>query len=244
MAKRACVFLLGAACVLLSGESVFAAAIAFELGVNGSAIDPAAINCAMDGDLARCTGANISGAGYELNSLNFLLDPDPSLTGSFTLTNLSNVTQTFMLTVSLSGLSPIAAPLSISGSIGAGTLTDVNGGGATLTDAGSAIYTGLLDGSGVRTLLDPPQFFNVPTTPSGGPGAPVTISQVTFGPEALAQSLAGSIGIQVRFTLTSGDQVALPMSFDVQAAPVPEPATFLMLGAGLAALLCRRQRAA
>jgi hypothetical protein len=74
---------------------------------------------------------------------------------------------------------------------------DVNGGGATLTDDGSAIHTALIDAAPVHTLLEPPQSFSVLANPFGGPGSPLTISKVSFGPDVLPLSVANSIGTRV-----------------------------------------------
>jgi len=192
------------------------------------------VTSALCGSESVCRGTDYTVAGnYELNSWDFLLQPDPSITSSFTLTNLSSIKQTFFLTVTLPVVA-LGSPVSISGSVGTGTLTDVNGGGATLTDVGpsTSIYEALIDGSSVQTLLDPPQTFSVISSPSGGPGSPVSIGPESFGPTFLAQSVNSSIGMRLGFTLTAGDSVYLPETFGVIAA-VPEPTSYAMLLAGL-----------
>jgi len=46
--------------------------------------------------------------------------------------------------------------------------------------------------------------------------------------------VAGSIGIQLKFQLTPGDQASFTSVFVVE--PVPEPATLVMLSGGLVGL--------
>jgi len=210
------------------------------IDINGKALDPSALHCEPRGGVVACEGSNLQGDGYALDGWAFLLNPDPSVTGTFNLTNLAATTQTFILTVTLP-VAPVGPSLVATGSIGAGTLTDLNANGATLTDDGTAIYSALIDGSSVRTLMDPPQSFTAPANPFGSPSS-VTIPGESFGPELLAQAVSSSISIRVQYTLTAGDQVAFPISFAVQ--PIPEPGTLALVAGGVATLAGARRRRA
>lgn len=208
------------------------------IDINGTTLDGAALGCAPRNGLFECGGQNLAGDGYVLDSWAFLLDPDPSITATFTLTNISAATRTIVLTWTLP-VAPTGPSLLASGFIGPGTLTDLNANGATLTDDGSSIYTARIDGSPVRTLLDPPQSFTAPADPFGLPSS-VPIPLASFGPETLAQSANTTISMRIEFTLTAGDQVLLPAFFEVQ--PIPEPGTLVLLGSGLAGLVGARRR--
>jgi hypothetical protein len=235
------------ACILVAVFATLMSSAAFAspvFTINGSTLDPAALNCSTVGVQTSCSGTNLSGTGFLLNSWQFTFDPDPSINGAFNLTNIGTTTQTFVLTVTLP--TPVfPSPLLASGSIGAGLLVDVNGGGASLTDNGSAFYTALIDGASVHTLLDPPQSYVSIASPTGGPGAPVTIPFASFGPSPVSQPINTSIGIRTQFRLTSGDAVSLPVSFTVVPASVPEPSSLTLLGFGIVCLsFVRRRRSA
>ncbi len=160
------------------------------------------------------------------------LNPDPAISGSFTLTNLSGTTQTFTVSATL-GVLPIAGPTRIGGSYGATTYTDVNGdSGVTVATAGAnPFYRALIDGAGVQDL----GFFNV--TAFGGPGVFGTISPELFGvpiPSQVGPGVSGSIGVAFPgFTLTAGDSVQVPFEFRV----VPEPGFAALFAISLALIL-------
>ena len=244
MKARSCALLLSAAFTVLCAHVAIATPVAGlappTIDINGTPIDLGALACSPRGDEVACSGENLQGNGFVLETWSLVLNPDPSINATFNLTNLSAATQTFILTVTLP-VSPTGPSLSATGSVGTGTLSDMNGNGATLTDDGSSIYSALIDGSPVRTLLDPPQSFTTSVDVTGLP-IPVSIGPESFGPEILAQSANLSIGMRVQYTLTAGDNVALPIFFSVQ--PVPEPGTLVLVGSGLASLVGARRRGA
>ena len=194
--------------------------------------------------------STLSGNGYGTDfncDWSITANPDPSISGSFNLQNLSSTAQTFVLTVTLPA--SIAGHTKMGGSFGDVTYTDTANPGASppraanstvtiMTVTGSPFYRALVDGVGVQDM----GAFNL--TAFGGPGAFGTISQQVFGapiPSAPGPNgVASSIGIRVTFNLTSDDTVNIPVFFRVEA---PEPTSFALIGLGVAALAIVRKRA-
>ena len=160
------------------------------------------------------------------------------------VTNTSSVTQTFIINVTLPIAPAFGPPSLIQGSI-SGSLTDTSSatgfgtvGSATLAAAsGGSVYTGLIDGSGVRTLLDDP--FSVGVAVANGSAV---IGPADFGipvRESIAVATT-DIGIELRFELSAGDSASFTSVFDV--IPVPEPGTASLLSLGLVLIAARRRR--
>jgi hypothetical protein len=150
----------------------------------------------------------------------YTLNVDPSLIGSFTLTNLSSSTQTFSVAATLSGLNPIAAPTKIHGSHGTVTYSDdtTKDGSVGFGTAGlDPFYRALIDGNSVNHDLGSFAFFLL----SGAPGVKGTFSPESFGdptPDS-GPKLMNSIGVSFPgFELTAGDSVQVGFEFVV----VPE----------------------
>lgn len=153
-------------------------------------------------------------------SYHFDVIADPSISGSFTLTNLSSQTQTFSVAATL-GVLPIAGPTSVSGFYGPLTLTaPIGTPEATLT--ANPFYEARLDGAAIASLS------NLAVTTSGG--------TATILPEAFSNhagpGVSSSIGAGFPgFTLTALDTVQVP--FNVTVVSVPEPASAVLFGVGL-----------
>jgi hypothetical protein len=166
------------------------------------------------------------------------LDPDPFVSGSLTLTNISGVTSTYSLSVS----QPVAPALP-AGSIMSGlsfiTLIDAdfNNAASILAPAvpvGSAIFNGTIDGITQRQLFTAPYSLLATFPPGGGSAG------ASFSNELTTIPLTALIGITHNFTLSPGDTVTLNSRFEV----VPEPGTFglaVFAAAGVAHTVRRRK---
>jgi len=156
---------------------------------------------------------------YQLNVI-----ADPSVTGSFTLTNISDHTQAFFIKVTL-GVSPIAGPTSVSGFDGPVVVTaPIGTPEATLT--ASPLYQAQIDGVTVESLGN----INVTTT-GGSATVPAEVFSNHPGP-----AVSSSIGVAFTgFTLTALDTVQVPF----QVTVVPEPASAVLLALGLVIGLVR-----
>ena len=164
---------------------------------------------------------------FTVNSWSSQVDVDPFVTNNINVTNISGLPQTFDITVSLPIL-PQTPATEMQGSVGL-TLTNTTG-TADVTDAGTAVYTALIDGSPVQTLLNPAYDLHVVNpfdTNSGSAnfGIPTPIA----GPAALS-----SIAIRLHFTLSPGDSAGFTSAFNI--TEVPEPMTVVMMGLGLVGL--------
>ncbi len=190
----------------------------------------------------------LSGIGYGENftcDWEVTVNPDPIITGTFNLTNLSALPQNFALTVTLPVPLGLGAPTVMGGYVGDainGTqYFDQNGDSSvTLQDvAGTPIYQARIGATTVQGLLL--GSFNA----FGGPGVFGNINQLVWGapiPSAPGPGIpvAGNINVRTTLNLSGGDRVAIPVHFDVQ--PVPEPGTLALLGLSVALLAGVRSR--
>jgi len=170
------------------------------------------------------TGAGGWGLGW-----NLLVNPDPFIIANLVVTNNSLMTETFELTVTM----PIGMAFPFGTLIGGsvtGSLTDLNGNGATLGSvAGDSLYTALLDGVAVATLLDGP--FSV----SAGNFESQIVGPASFGepiPSEIGPAVMNTMAIRLRFTLSAGDAASFTSIFVVEDIPAPGVlALFVLAGA-------------
>ncbi len=179
-----------------------------------------------------------SSAGQWGLGWSMLVNPDPFIVGNFVVTNNSLVAQTFTLSVSMP-IVPGLLDVSIGGSI-TGTVTDLNGNGASLSSTpGGSIYSALIDGSVVATLLDDhtTSFLDPFQSAVVGPdafGEPIPSDP---GPDTLV-----SMSIELEFTLSAGDAASFTSIFVLIGTPIPAPAGLALLGvAGMFGSRRRRQ---
>lgn len=159
----------------------------------------------------------------------YLVDPDPFVTGTFTVTNETTTTRDYVLDFVLP-ISPALTASLLSGQV-SGTLTDSEGSGSALLTSisGGFVYSALADDSIVQGLmanaLQQVTSVNGTTSFSGGSfGFPVPVS----GP-----SINSSIGIRFAFSLSAGDSASFSSVF--VANPIPAPSVLVvgcLLGVG------------
>ncbi len=182
----------------------------------------------FQGLYSNTTGTSISWA--------YLVDPDPFVTGTFSLTNETAFGKSYIVDFSLP-ISPAIAQSTVSGQM-SGTLTDSNGSGsASMTStSGGAVYIALADDVLVQSLMS-----NANQTVSSAFGT-TSFSGGSFGQGTplAGPAINSTIGIRFSFTLSAGDSVSFSSIF--VANPVPTPSALAMgLLSGLVARRGRRR---
>ena len=169
--------------------------------------------------------------GYQM-TLHYVIDPDPTITGNVVITNLTASTQNYALTFNLPVV-PRFNPSLLNGSVGLTTTADSTA-ATVATVAPDPIYAALIDGVTVRKLLDNPFSLSAPAFDSA-------VATDKFGIPAPigGGAVNASIGINLRFSVTPGDQAGITSQFT--ANPVPEPSSLLTLAIGGLALVRRRK---
>ena len=194
----------------------------------GSVNQVSATEWFFQGNHSNTSGTSMSWA--------YLVDPDPFITGTFSLTNETAFGKSYVVDFSLP-ISPAIAQSTVSGQM-SGTLTDSNGSGsASMTSTnGGAVYTALADEMFVQSLMS-----NANQTVSSVFGT-TSFSGGSFGQgTALAgPAINTTIGIRFSFTLSAGDSVSFSSIFVANSVPTPGALAMGLLS-GLVALRRRRR---
>jgi len=212
----------------------------FDLDVTSSIVDDArhvSPTLVSTGSGYTASG-NVSTPSYSLSFAFTSLNPDPAVTGSFTLTNLSSATQTFSVSATL-GVLPISGQTQLTGYFGDATYRDTNdgadGGDGSVgfgTPGSDPFYRAEIDG-GVVHVLGSFTFVAL----ASDPGVFGTLSKDSFGPIA-GPAVGSKIGVSFPgFMLTAHDTLQVPFEFAV----VPEPTLGGLFAASLALMILFRR---
>jgi len=195
-------------------------------------LDGATVTAVPDGDKWKYQiDGHYNQHGYDM-TVHFVVEPDPTISGNVTIQNLTTITQPYSFIFTLPVV-PGFNPSQLNGSIGLTTTSDSTA-GAVSTIAPNAIYTALIDGSSVHTLMNNP--FSLPAAAFDS-----AVATDKFGiPSPIAGgAVTSSIGIALNFSLTPGDQAGITSQFT--ANPVPEPSSLFGLALFGLALIRRRR---
>jgi hypothetical protein len=185
----------------------------------------------LDADQDLDNGAQaFSTSDFEI-SWQSTYDVDPFVTNIFSITNFSGSPITIDITVT-SPVVPTGPATTMMGSVGL-TLTNTGGVATASTSSSIDLYTALIDGLPVASLLDDPYTLTEAVVFGTETGSDA------FGP-AGGPAATTSIGIRIRLVLSPGDLIGVTSIFNIEAAPEP---ALLGLGTLLVGLALIRRRA-
>ena len=173
--------------------------------------------------------------GWTIESFQVTFNDNPHLASTFTVTNNTTETQSFVLDLTLPSGVEFASTLA-SGWLGA-SLADNAGDGASLgATAGEAMYSALVAGQLVQELRPYPDGMSFI---GGSPGIEVVLNQLGFADAAgPALSMGDPVTLRHRVDISAGDTATLSGELTI----IPEPGVAAMLGLSSMLLLGRRPR--
>ena len=161
-------------------------------------------------------GSHTSLSGDANISWDLLLNPDPTISGTFAFANLLSTAKDYNLTFTLPIGTPFA-PALVNGHF-AGAVTDANGNGNAFLN--NIAWSGSIDGLSVMS--------SGPSNIACDTVGCSTSQPVTYlGPVNDPSGVSGNIATHISFTLSAGDQISFSTYFDV--SPIPEPGTLFLL---------------
>ena len=169
-------------------------------------------------------------------------EPDPFLSFTYILKNISNQTKDYTL-ISTLPVNPRIHVDSLTGGSVVVSVVDSGGDGDTATlssnSNGEPMYIAQIDGVDFApsALLASPQSFVTEAYGTAGSGLPA----ITFGspiPSQFGPPVQDTIGIKISARLTPGDTATFQATFVV----TPEPGTIALLTIGGTTMLMRRRR--
>jgi len=161
-------------------------------------------------------GTHTSLSGDADYTWDLLLDPDPTIGGTFSFTNLLSSAKDYNLTFTLP-VGTAFAPAIANGHF-AGTVADADGSGDAFLN--NVSWSGLIDG--VSVMSSGPASFGCSTA-----GCATSQPTTYLGPLNYLPGVSGNIATNISFTLSPGDLVSFNTYFDV--SPIPEPGTLVLL---------------
>lgn len=168
-------------------------------------------------------GGTVTGQ-YAVN-WDLLMNPDPFIDGSVTITNLSNFAQNFTVNLSVP-VTPAFSNGLMSGSINATVFDANNSGAATLQPQTTNIYFGRIDDANALSL------FAQSLTCSGSAGCSISSSDAQTS--IPVGGVNTKIGTRLVFNLSANDKVTFSTHFEVM--PVPVPASAWLMGSAILGL--------
>jgi hypothetical protein len=169
-------------------------------------------------DALKKYGLDASGLTYFTMEYN----KDPYVTGGFSFTNGTNITQTYVV-IFQAPVAPAIVPSSLYGGSMSASFTADPTAATVTTVPNTALYQGKIDGTTVLTFFNPNMSWTTPAYSSATIGPANQLPPALVGPAVM-----NNIAIQFTFTLTPGDTATMNGAFVV----IPEPATLALLGLG------------